>query len=72
MRRLILFLPLPLVFALPAMAADRPRREPSPAQAAQQEKMRRCNADAREQSLQREARRSFMKECLSGGKASQQ
>ncbi|MBL6457727.1 hypothetical protein JMJ55_20530 [Belnapia sp. T6] len=57
-------LALSLSFALPATAAE--RREPSPAQRAQQEKMRNCATQARGQQLHGQPRRDFMKTCLSG------
>jgi hypothetical protein len=38
----------------------------SPAQAAQQNKMTTCNADAKTQNLKGDARKAFMKTCLSG------
>lgn len=40
------------------------KREPSPAQKAQQEKMRTCNADARKQELKGDERKKFMSNCL--------
>lgn len=55
---------LALLIALPAPAAE--RREPSPAQLAQQAKMRRCAGEARGQQLHGAPRRDFMKTCLSG------
>lgn len=48
-----------LLLALPAFA-DTP----------QQEKMKTCNAEAAKQSLKGDARKSFMKECLSANKGS--
>jgi hypothetical protein len=42
------------LFALPVLAAT-----------AQQDKMKACNADAARQNLKGDARKSFMKECLS-------
>ncbi|MBK1657986.1 PsiF family protein [Paracraurococcus ruber] len=39
---------------------------PSPAQQAQQERMRSCNTEAGTRNLAGEARRSFMSECLAG------
>lgn len=53
-----------LLTALPAAAAE--KREPSPAQQAQQAKMRSCSADARGQQLHGAPRREFMKTCLAG------
>lgn len=47
--------------------ADAPgQRQPSAAQAAQQERMRGCNAEAGTRSLAGDARKSFMSECLAG------
>ena len=53
MKRIILLLCLSLL-AMPALAAT-----------AQQEKMKACNGDAAKQSLKGDARKGFMKECLS-------
>ncbi|HZH47153.1 MAG TPA: PsiF family protein [Roseococcus sp.] len=39
-------------------------REPTPAQHAQQQKMRACNADARTRELRGDPRKAFMRECL--------
>ena len=55
---------LALLLALPAAAAE--RREPSPAQRAQQDKMRRCSAEAASRQLHGAPRRDHMKTCLSG------
>ncbi|MDR2364611.1 MAG: PsiF family protein [Zoogloeaceae bacterium] len=44
-----------------------PKKEPSPAQKAQREKMKTCNQEAKAQSLKGDARKVFMKECLSSG-----
>jgi hypothetical protein len=54
-----------------AQAADSgaPKKEPSPAQKAQREKMKACNQEAKAQSLKGDARKAFMKECLSSGNA---
>lgn len=41
-------------------------REPTPAQQAQQQRMRSCNADARSRNLTGEPRKGFMRECLRG------
>ena len=45
-----------------AFAAD--KKEPSPAQLAQQEKMKTCNADAKTKELKGDERKAFMSECL--------
>ena len=39
-------------------------REPTPAQHAQQQKMRACNADAGTRELRGDPRKAFMRECL--------
>ncbi|MBK1660570.1 PsiF family protein [Paracraurococcus ruber] len=66
MRRATLALALLAGTTLPAIAADaKPRREPSAAQQAQQERMRQCSANARQQSLHGDPRKAFMKDCLS-------
>ncbi|MDR3055539.1 MAG: PsiF family protein [Zoogloeaceae bacterium] len=54
-----------------AADGDAPKKEPSPAQKAQREKMKSCNAEAKEKALKGDERKDFMKECLSSGKASQ-
>ena len=55
---------LAMLVTLPAAGAE--RREPSPAQLAQQAKMRTCSTQARSQQLRGVPRRDFMKTCLSG------
>lgn len=42
------------------------QRQPSAAQAAQQERMRSCNSEAGTRHLEGDARRSFMSDCLAG------
>jgi hypothetical protein len=44
-----------------------PKKEPSPAQQAQREKMTSCNQEAGGKSLKGDERKAFMKECLSSG-----
>jgi hypothetical protein len=44
----------------------RPARTPTPAQAAQQQRMRDCNAEARRRNLTGTARQAFMRPCLAG------
>lgn len=51
-----------------ALAADKEKKAPSPAQQAQQEKMKTCNADAKKNELKGDERKKFMSECL-GSKA---
>jgi hypothetical protein len=41
-------------------------RTPSPAQKAQQEKMKACNAEAGKKELKGDERKKFMSECLKG------
>jgi len=47
--------------------ADKPKKEPSAAQLAQQQKMKDCNAQATGKTG--DERKAFMKQCLSGGHA---
>ncbi|MCW8084691.1 PsiF family protein [Sabulicella glaciei] len=56
-------LPILLLVAAPALAET---RQPSPAQRAQQERMRSCNAEAKSRSLSGEQRQGFMRTCLRG------
>ena len=55
----------PAVAAVPAAAASKPVS----AKAAQQEKMKTCNANATSEALKGAARKAFMKTCLSGDAA---
>ena len=48
-----------------AWAADAEKKAPSPAQQAQQEKMKACNADAGTKALKGDERKKFMSDCLS-------
>ena len=50
--------------ALPAYAQD--KKEPSPAQKKQQERMKSCNERAGLQKLEGDARKKFMSSCLKG------
>jgi hypothetical protein len=43
-----------------------PAKQPSPAQAAQQQRMTTCNSEASQRSLKGDARQSYMSSCLSG------
>lgn len=54
-------------FAADDKKADAPKKEPSAAQKAQQEKMKACNEQATGKSG--DDRKAFMKQCLSGGNA---
>jgi psiF repeat-containing protein len=62
MKKIILALTLSLL-AVPLFAADAPK-EATP----QQNKMKTCNADATKQALKGDARKAFMKDCLSAKK----
>ena len=44
------------------------KKEPSPAQLAQREKMKTCNAEASQKELKGEERKKFMSECLKATK----
>ena len=52
------------VAATPALAQE--PKAPSPAQAAQQQRMSTCNAAASQRNLKGEARQSYMSGCLAG------
>ena len=47
-----------------ALAADPEKKAPSPAQQAQQEKMKACNAEAGKKELKGDERKKFMSDCL--------
>ena len=53
-----------LAFATGGAFAAEGQKEPSPAQKAQQEKMKTCNAEASEKALKGDARKQFMSTCL--------
>ena len=50
--------------AVPALAQN--TKPPSPAQAAQQQRMTSCNAEAGQRNLSGDARKSYMSACLGG------
>ena len=52
-----------LMLAGPALAQDKPQ-EPSKKQAAQQQRMKSCNAQAGKKDLKGDERQAFMSECL--------
>ncbi|MGH8746095.1 MAG: PsiF family protein [Burkholderiales bacterium] len=55
-----------LAFAASSFAVAADKKEPSPKQKAQQEKMKACNKQAGEKKLKGEARKKFMVDCLKG------
>ncbi len=57
---------LPTASAQGTASAQEPHRQPSAAQAAQQERMKSCNAGAGARHLGGDARRTFMGDCLAG------
>ena len=63
-RKISLMLALAMLAAvsLPVMAQE--TKQPSAAQAAQQQKMKDCNAQATAKSLKGDERKKFMSECL--------
>ena len=69
MKQLILAVGLAFALAPAAYAADT-AKEPSPAQKAQQARMKQCNTDATDK--KGDERKAFMKKCLSEKQASQQ
>ena len=68
-RKISLMLTLVMLAALavPALAQD--TKQPSAAQAAQQQKMKDCNAQASAKSLKGDERKTFMSSCLSSAPA---
>jgi hypothetical protein len=52
--------------------AAKPKKEFSEKQKAQHQRMRDCNAEAKEKGLKGQDRKDFMKTCLSGGKVTAQ
>jgi len=48
-----------------AIAAEQPKKAPSPAQLAQREKMKNCSAEAKKNALKGDERKKFMSGCLS-------
>ena len=51
-----------------ALAADQEKKAPSPAQLAQQQKMKSCYSDAGKKALKGDERKNFMSLCLKAGK----
>ena len=47
-------------------AAEKPKKEPSEKQKAQQAKMKSCNKDAADKKLKGDERKKFMSDCLKG------
>ena len=64
MKTTIAFVALALICG-GALAADAEKKAPSPAQQAQQEKMKSCNAEAGTKALKGDERKKFMSDCLS-------
>jgi len=60
---LVLAVVMLVALALPALAQD--TKQPSATQAAQQQKMKDCNAQATAKSLKGDERKTFMSSCLS-------
>ena len=60
---IVLALVMLAAVALPAMAQD--TKQPSPAQQAQQQKMKDCNKQATDKGLKGDDRQKFMSQCLS-------
>ncbi len=55
-----------IVGSIGVAVAQDAKKAPSPAQQAQQERMKSCNKDATAKGLKGDARKDFMKSCLSG------
>ena len=54
-----------------SLAAEKETKAPTPAQQAQRERMKACNADAKTQQLKGDERKTFMSSCLRAEKAAQ-
>jgi hypothetical protein len=67
-RTLASSLALALMLAGPALAQDK-QEQPSKKQAAQQQRMKSCNAQASKKDLKGDERQAFMSECLKAGSA---
>ena len=52
-----------------SLAAEKETKKPTPAQQAQRERMKACNADAKTQQLKGDERKTFMSSCLKADKA---
>ena len=52
-----------------SLAAEKETKEPTPAQQAQRERMKACNADAKTQQLKGDERKTFMSSYLKADKA---
>lgn len=68
-RTLASSLALALMLAGPALAQDKQQQEPSKKQAAQQQRMKSCNAQASKKDLKGDERQAFMSECLKADSA---
>lgn len=67
MKTRIALFALALSFAAGSVfAAEEMKKAPSPAQKAQQEKMKACNAEAGEKKVKGDERKKFMSACLGG------
>ncbi|MCL2075044.1 MAG: PsiF family protein [Betaproteobacteria bacterium] len=69
MKKLFMAFAAALLLAFQAHAADgdaKTKKEPTPAQQAQREKMKTCNQEARSRELKGDERKAFMSSCLSG------
>jgi len=64
MKSIIAVLCLAFAASSVAMAAD--KKDPTPKQKAQQERMKSCNKQAGEKKLKGDARKKFMSGCLKG------
>ncbi|MBK8400710.1 PsiF family protein [Propionivibrio sp.] len=64
MKAMIALVALAFVTSSAFAADDQAKKTPSPAQQAQQEKMKACNADAKTKALKGAERKKFMSECL--------
>ena len=70
-RKMSFVLALVMLAALAVSAMAQDTKQPSAAQAAQQQKMKDCNAQAKTKNLTGDDRKKFMSECLSAAGVSQ-
>ena len=69
MKKVVIALAAFVFAAATSFAADQEKKPPTPAQQAQRERMKACNADAAKQQLKGDARKAFMSTCLKADKS---
>jgi len=69
MMKAVIALAVFVLAAAPSFAEDKETKPPTPAQQAQRERMKACNAEAGKQQLKGDARKTFMSTCLKAEKS---